>query len=62
MNILILQRMTQCLDGIRIILELACMNQSIEHTACAVFVAFWLVLQFREGRILYGSAKNIIVL
>ena len=38
------------------------MNQSIEHTACAVFVAFWLVLQFREGRILYGSAKNIIVL
>lgn len=30
-----------CLDGIKgIILELACSHQSIEHSACAVFIAF----------------------
>ena len=44
----------KCLGGIRVILEPACIHQSIEHTASAVPVAFWLVLPFREGRILYG--------
>jgi len=33
---------------------------SIEHTASAIFVAFWLVLPFREGRIFNGLVKNII--
>ena len=34
---------------------------SIKNTASAVFVTSWLVLLFREGLILYGLVKNIIV-
>ena len=47
------------MDGIRVILEPVCRHQSIEHTASAVFVAFWLVLPFREGRTLYSLVVNI---
>jgi len=43
---------------LRVILEPACRHQSIEHTASAVFVAFWLVLPFREGGILYVAFIN----
>ena len=45
----------------KVILELACRYQSIEYTARAVFVGFWLVLPFREGMILYDLVKKYII-
>lgn len=46
------------MDGIRVILEPAYRHQSIENSFSAVFVAFWPVLRFREGIILYGLIKK----
>ena len=40
----------KCLGGIRVILEPACIHQSIEHTASAVPVAFgWFCRLEKEG-------------
>ena len=38
-----------------------CKHQSIEHRTSAVFVAFWLVLPFREGKIIRFNYNDIIV-
>ena len=66
-DIFVVKCIIWCLDGVKIILEPACRDQrlidimhktscrnvvSIEHSASAVVVAFWLVLLFRDMKIL----------